>query len=271
MSYVLPFGKYKGKQISTVFDDDSKYVDWLHSATECITIKQHIRDFIRQKKDAVVNEFAACNGKVHIGTLQFKTKKDAKAMVSQWLKYSYSGYVATEEELAWIVPLLQLHPRFEEKALDMVGVEVQYSSPAFHFNIIKSDDTYEDISYIKCLSGCANSKRHAVLKACRDIIRPQIKEFKEAVLGQGHVHCSVTGKRLCADTMHIDHDYSKLPFREIVAEFFKKEGVECEDVEVTSLGVWHTFRDAELRQRWFDYHKDVAVLRVLDKEHHMRV
>ena len=269
MAYILQYGKYRGMPLFDVFESDFKYLDWLHSVTNCIELKLHIKDFIKQKKGATVNQYQVNCGKVHIGALQFKTKKDAKAMISQWLKYSYSGYVPSDEELSWIVPLLQMHPRFEEKALDMVAIEVSYSPPAFHFNIIKSDGTCEDMSYNKCLSGCANSKRHATLKACRDIIRPQIKEFRDGLLARGHVHCSVTGKRLCVNSMHIDHDYDQLPFRDMVSTFLGKEGLEYEDVEVLSLGVWHAFKDEELSKRWFDYHKDFAVLRVLDKEVHM--
>ena len=80
MAFVLQFGKYKGTMLATVFESDFKYVDWLHTVTDCDEVKQQIIDFVKLKKLAVIKEYAVCDGKVHIGTLQFKTKKDAKAM-----------------------------------------------------------------------------------------------------------------------------------------------------------------------------------------------
>jgi len=271
MACIIDFGKYTGESLANVFEIDFKYVDWLYSATNNETIKNAIKDFIRTKKASILKLYCTTCGNVKIGTVQFKTKKDAKQMISQWLKYSYSGYRPSQDELGWIIPLLEMHPHFEEKALDMIDLEVCYHPPAFHFNIKKSNGECEDISYNKCLSSTTNTRRHATLKACRDIIRPQIRNFKEAILNQKDLCCSVTGKPLCKNNIHIDHDYSKLPFTDIVDNFLTHEGLKHEDIDVISLGITHTFKDEELCRRWFQYHQSVAVLRALDKEHHMCV
>lgn len=264
--YTFTFGQYAGKTIEEVFKIDFKYVDWVYNKVNKPNAVQAIHDYIVEAKRSIVAKYVVPIGKYSIGNLQFSTKTNAKKMVSEWLQHSYSGYVATDEDLKWIIPLFKMHPRFEDKGgLEMVGIEIGFASTAFHFNVVLENGMRTDFSYIKCMNGYANTKKHDVMIAMRDIIRPQIMAYKRRLFSDGNVVCSVSGMTLHEVDLHIDHHFELMPFKKIVDDFLNKENITVDDIPIVSLGVTHDIDDHELRQRWYDFHEKKAILRPVHK------
>lgn len=271
MDYKLSFGKYTGKTIEEVFAIDHKYLDWICNKSINFLAAKAIHEYITTKKQEIINKYTVESGRYSLGPLKFKTKIDAKKMISEWLHTSYTGYIPSDEEMQWIIPLLQMHPRFEEKGgLMMTGVNVTYSPPAYHLNMILENDNTVDISYNKCLVKSANSQRNAVMKALRDIIRPQIASFKANIIANGDIRCAITDKILDSSELHIDHNFDILPFRTIVDNFMSKENRQIDDIRVVSRGITHDLEDTDLHDRWYKYHESVAILRPLQKHVNMK-
>jgi hypothetical protein len=48
-SFVLPFGKYKGKTLKFIFDTDFNYLDWLANTEPTSNLKEKIAAYIYKK------------------------------------------------------------------------------------------------------------------------------------------------------------------------------------------------------------------------------
>ena len=269
MSYQIDFGKYRGQYLVDVFENDPKYCDWVIRSSYKETFELELSQLVRTRKDNIYKKFISNNRKYKLGNLSFDTKCSMKSMVSEWLRYSYTGYLPTDDEMKWIIPLLEMHPRYEMKSVDMVGIKVSYSPPAFHFAFVKKDMSSVDISYNKCLNGNLSKQKNQVLRACRDIIRPQIKELLDK-LDPNRIVCAITGDVLKREDVHMDHHYEQMPFIKIIQDFLKNEGLKWQDIEVVSKGVTHGFVSKELEQRLYEYHKSVSIIRPIHKKLNMR-
>lgn len=101
------------------------------------------------------------------------------------------------------------------------------------------------------------------LAAMRQIIEPQIKMFRMSVnrqLKKKPMKCPISGDFINSGEFHIDH---KRPFKTLVEEWCREEGVDLERIDVSCRGVKCTFKDTQLAESWFDYHAINSNLQVL--------
>lgn len=99
--------------------------------------------------------------------------------------------------------------------------------------------------------------RKAVLKALRQIIEPQIKQYRLAVrrqikgTGRYKLRCAITGESLDHGEFHIDH---KIPFKLIVEDWCREICKDLEQIEVVCRGTSCKLADIKLAENFFDYH-----------------
>lgn len=262
---MITFGKYSGKTVRDMFADP-KYMRWAYSTVDRPEFRHTVDEFIRTEKSKIIDN-RDVGTRFWLGSLGFKTKAAAKSMVSLWLKTSVPGYLPTPAEHEWIIPLLQMHPRWDEKSERMSTIAVDYIDSSYCFVIVRDDNTREDISYNKCLNVTADSKYSREIKAFRDAITPQIIEYKTALFCKEiQPVCVMTGVLLTWDTTHIDHDFTEREFCAIVKDFVAIAG---QPPLVVSAGTRHHFSDNVYQELWCDYHRTHAILRPLDKQYHI--
>lgn len=107
--------------------------------------------------------------------------------------------------------------------------------------------------------------RRRVLSALRQIIEPQIKQYRQAVrrrikgVGRYKLRCALTGEYLNHGEYHIDH---KTPFKVLVEDWCRINQVDLENIEVVCRGTFCQLKNKSLAENFFDYHLLNAELQV---------
>lgn len=108
------------------------------------------------------------------------------------------------------------------------------------------------------------------LTAMRQIISPQISEFRKSVnrqIKRKPIKCPISGDFISAGEWHVDHVY---PFTNLVEEWCREEGVDLERIDVSCRGVKCIFKDATLAESWWDYHMTHARLQALSAKENLK-
>lgn len=106
----------------------------------------------------------------------------------------------------------------------------------------------------------AKQNRREALKAMRNIIEPQIQNYRRRFAGQSVVKSSLTGKPILGP-YHVDHVY---PFIRLVEEWCRENGYDLETIPVKCRGASCRFASVDMAESWFDYHAFHAEFQVLD-------
>lgn len=128
-------------------------------------------------------------------------------------------------------------------------------------------DEWIDISWKECVR--ATTPLQEFENACRQAVRPVTQDFASRVFAEegrgGRLVCPITGAHFTRSQAHVDHD-DPWPFKAIVAQFIRNEGLDVNVVEYD--GFEHgstriTLRDSSLADRFRAFHDSVARLRVV--------
>lgn len=102
------------------------------------------------------------------------------------------------------------------------------------------------------------------LAAMRQIISPQISEFRKSVnrqLKRGKsLTCPVSKEFISCGEWHVDHVY---PFKNLAEEWARLEKIDLERIEVYCRGTKCYFKNTELAESWWDFHQVNARLQAL--------
>lgn len=138
------------------------------------------------------------------------------------------------------------------------------------FEVFYADDTSEYISYIMLI----NKKRYDPEKlfyvACRNSVHADIHAVKQVYFDvhsvKGQVKCQETGILSKWAELAVDHRQPNT-FSIIVDRFKEVNNFDLEAIEYDSNQYNHIiFKDENLTQRFKDYHKAKANLRIVRKE-----
>lgn len=208
---------------------------------------------------------------VTLGSLTFDSKKDAAIHIIQILDLNINQTIGGED-LEVILSLLEHHPNYEEKVgsgIKRIFVEQKSSTygtnvkPWRCFYIERFDASVVDFSYDNCLKnypqGLNNSS--ATLsdenrqQAYRIAVDDQIIAFKQQHQDRG---CAECGSRVA---LQVDH------FISFVDLLHKFEANESELPTQFDDDEFHRKRfrqeDADFANRWQEFHKQSAQLRIL--------
>jgi hypothetical protein len=102
--------------------------------------------------------------------------------------------------------------------------------------------------------------RREVLRALRDVIEPQIREYRRRFAGKSVIKSSLTGRPIFGP-YHVDHVY---PFIRLVEEWCRENALDLETIAVRCRGAVCRLESVEMAESWFDYHALHAEFQVLD-------
>jgi hypothetical protein len=205
---------------------------------------------------------------ISIGEAMFPSKEAAKAAVQSILnRYSIGSHLSTEDQI-FVHSLLLRHPRADLKIDTGVKSISVWSPPPWRRNkgflVHRIDGTSTDFSYLECLS--PSSHWIKVQRAFRAVIADQVTEFKRRSFGgRDLMACEITGEMLTADTCHIDHDPE---FLVLIDNFLRVESMDISRIVLTREYDHKTveeFHDKAIGQRFADFHRQYARLRVISR------
>ena len=196
---------------------------------------------------------------VVFGDRVFQSKKDA-------LHGIQDGLHGRSDDMQMMLHVLDSHPEARQKIgagvkRIFVGVPPDpYKRLGKCFWVERTDGTLTDFSFLKCLS--APSARTYVLRACRQLVVPQILAFRNAL--PAVFRCPLRGVEVMREEAHIDH---VVLFAYLVELFFGGRN-RLEEAQVThgaDGASTVTLQDVHIANSWVMYHKEHAQLRGTSK------
>lgn len=205
-----------------------------------------------------------------VGDKKFKYKKDALGYFKAILNSYDYGEILNEDDKNDVFELLKLHPNFEKKNEN--GIQgfkvdkVRFNTKCFH--IIKNDLSLEVFSYTKCINGNQSSTTK-FSRTCREIIQNDLREVKQKYFSQnsvkGQVKCQETGELCFWEELVIDHRQPNT-FSVIVDRFIEMNRLNILKIEyVEKIDAVYEFKDFLLTEKFREYHKQKANLRIVKK------
>ena len=160
-----------------------------------------------------------------------------------------------EDDFNAFMELFKDHPEYEtkiENVVDLCIVKNKRNSKYFEINLIRNDETREDISYRCCIN--TRPKNYNLNSALRYTIEPQITEFRK-------------GKELICefckslDDIQIDHI---ITFKDM-SDMFLKDRSDIPFVfdDTDYNGCKFQTVDEVFMNEWYEYHQNNAKLRCL--------
>ena len=196
-----------------------------------------------------------------------KTQLIRKKALSNFLNNHNLGKL-NENELTIFKKIFDKHytPDIEETKYNIDLIQDVYISISFnnrYFRIV--GDEIDVPCGIRWLSGATRTLKNKVTQAARNDISSQIKDFRADNLLDINDICPINGNELGFDA-EVDH---LIPFNELLKEFMKENNINTAELS----GYVYYDKDTERRSykepyktKWFDYHKQNAILRYLSKE-----
>lgn len=206
-----------------------------------------------------------------IGPFKFKYKKDVTAHYKKILNSYDFKEPLNEEDFNDVLNLLKIHPNAQEKIgpgiKKVIVDETRYKTKCF--NAIRVDSSCEIFSYIKCINGSLSSLTK-FSKTCRDVISEDLRLLKISFFKdnskKGRVKCQETGELSLWEELNVDHRQPNT-FSVIVDRFIELYGINLSVVEyVEIIDNVYSFKDNDLANKFRQYHKEKANLRLVRKD-----
>lgn len=189
------------------------------------------------------------------------TKKAAAERAKAMLREYSGGQDLSPEDQAAAIDLFLKHPAASRKLAEVVSVVVD-REPQFGgscFWIVGRGEQRVDFSYRKCLTPPTDAADFSA--ACRQEVADAVIAFKQGAFKEGML-CPITGEVLTWETADVDHA-SPHTFAAMVHSFIDQGGIDLGSVEYDHSGIGVCFADKHLALRWYFYHDDCAVLRLV--------
>lgn len=171
------------------------------------------------------------------------------------------------------------HPDEESKigcGIDYFEVRNNYGAGGTTqgFWVVRTDGSATDFSFPWAIRGIPKPQAQEFLDACRSAVLSDIRAAKRRFFdmhadAEGRVPCDVSGIMISGDEAHVDHAHPT--FVTLVITFRAAQGWH-QQIPAGLLSVPTdkqfntTFADEAVLQRFRDYHKAAASLRVISKE-----
>jgi hypothetical protein len=208
---------------------------------------------------------------IEIGEKEFATKKDALHYFKTILNSYEFGETLKQDDLKDILELLETHPRVKEKI--GVGIEkiriakVKFNTKAFE--LVRVDSSTEYFSYTKRINA-PKSDFTKFREACRKAIQEDLRNVKLAYFDRfskkGKVKCQETGELLKWEELSVDHRQPNT-FSVIVDRFVELNNLNLCEIKYFQIGGdMDEIADDELKEKFIQYHKDKANLRIVKKD-----
>jgi len=165
------------------------------------------------------------------------------------------------EVYKFLLELCQRHPNANEKLKNHNDFKIHHDAlnkKAFAFDIINTNGTIIDISWIICCEGKGKSIKYKFNSALRQCISTQILDFK---LKSDLYYCTICNNKI-DNNLNIDHE---IHFEQLKNDFMAKNKIEMptdyDEEPITYLNVFKP-NDKWIGVLFYDYHLINAKLRV---------
>jgi hypothetical protein len=200
-----------------------------------------------------------------IGVLEFKTKKEMEEYTRNLInKIGVSIIDKNNEHYKFFKSLIKNHENYDEiKGIGIKSINIeknQFNNKLYHMTITRKDDTNNSISWLKCCRLRKIKDDEYLLRAMRDTINYQIREYKK---GKTEYICNICNTDNINIKYHVDHNK---PFQIIKDEFLNK----CQNKPTKfkdDINGTKDFNDddIEFKKQWLKYHKRNATYQILCK------
>ena len=209
--------------------------------------------------------------KIKIGLKEFATKKDALNHYKTILNSYKFGGELDESDFNDIMDLLEKHPEKEKK----IGIGIKkvriVKLPHYNtkvFELVRIDGSVEYFSYIKRINA-PKTDFTKFSEACRKAIQEDLRNVKLAYFEKsskkGKSKCQETGEQGRYEDLTVDHRQPNT-FSVIVDRFIELNNLNLVTVEYIEIdGGANELADSELKEKFRQYHKEKANLRIVKK------
>lgn len=206
--------------------------------------------------------------KITIGSLTFNTKSEVFSFFQKILHAYRPGESLKDEDFQHVWALYcqkKSERKFQKIDRIVVNQHPGYKKiKCFQFEV---DGQFYPISFRHCLNGKPLDFTKFSM-ACRQAVAHGLREFKKERFKSRPVRCAVTNEIVEWDECHVDHK-APLTFSVIVKSFLVANQVNFEDIEYISDDHKVCFSDQHLAQRFVEFHRGMAVLRIVSaKQNH---
>lgn len=207
--------------------------------------------------------------RLEIGSKDFETKKEALT----YYKNILNSYNQTQElHNTDFIDIRDLY-LYDKKLNDIqikkiiVDKHTKYKSTKC-FYVILIDDTKEIFSYRLAVNGSLSNEQ-LFNNACRESISKRLKSLKKKVFKTQPVKCAISAKELKWEESHIDHK-NPLTFSVIVKAFITMNNIDIDKIDYVDNDGIMSFKEENLSIKFDEFHKKMAVLRIVSKEENLR-
>lgn len=205
--------------------------------------------------------------------LNFKTKKEALEFFRNMLARIEPEIKISDNDAEFLSELILKHPDYQIKA--GTGIDFFFkrkNSFNYCFWIKRKDGTETDFSFLTCVSGKNKTPYQDFCKAARESIKDQIsfakkRFFMDGVIAGNMFKCPILGTLHGYEDLHLDHK-PPMTFLEIIRLFlFENKITPCPSM-INKGGdgcVITEFASPEMRVKFQEYHRGIAVLRLISK------
>jgi len=209
---------------------------------------------------------------VQLSSITFKSVTECTKYTRTLLtKVGVCNSVKNKDQNAYnfLLELCQRHPSANEKLKNQFDFKIHHDTinkKAFALDILNTDGTFTDISWIICCKGKPNSTKDDFNSALRQCISSQIWDFK---CKTKHIlHCE-----MCEDLLqdkHIDH---VIHFQKLKDDFVKLHSIEIpSEYDEEPITYFRMFKsnDKWIGDSFYKYHEENATLRVVCPDCNLR-
>ncbi len=207
-----------------------------------------------------------------VGNIKFKSKKEATLYYQNILHKYEIGSELNKDDFNKILDLLNLHPEKNKKigvGIKKIKISLINKFNTRAFQLIRTDNSTEIFSFHKII----NSKKSNFTKfseACRAIIQKDLWHVKVDYFKRnskkGLAKCQETGELLSFENLSVEHRPPNT-FSAIVDRFIELNSIDLKNIEyIEKDGAPNELKDKKLIEKFREYHKEKANLRVIKKE-----
>ena len=198
------------------------------------------------------------NRVIPIGARTFRFKREIAAYFKAVLANGEVGDVLPTDEMT---DLICRHPDYEFSWTDGASFAIGRTMGHKCF-MVKNKKGSFFFSYHKCVASAPKDKynRKNIQSAARFAVLDQVLNFRASA---GNI-CAVSGKELLPGEIHVDHDFSKKAFQELLDKWLTENKWSYADIELKQSQEDELFYMADpYLTSWQEFHKDKACLRIV--------
>ncbi|MBE0471230.1 MAG: DUF3223 domain-containing protein [Methyloprofundus sp.] len=139
----------------------------------------------------------------------------------------------------------------------------------YFFGDIDGESRKDIFSYRMAINGLPTDMQ-SFSRACRFTVHDRIRKFKIEQFKSRPVQCALTGDVVEWEECQVDHK-APLTFSVIVKSFIVANELDISKIEYEYKNSRENFADNSIAEKFYDFHKKMAVLRIVSSEENLKL